>query len=210
MNCADVEILLCDAMDGTLSGDAKAQLERHLASCAACAELARDAQAAVAFMERAEEVEPPPELMTRILFELPPAHQARARKGGSVLKQIKQWFQPVLQPRFAMGFAMTLLSISLLARFVGVSPKDIGDLTPAKVWRAVDDRVYRTWQRSVKAYENLRFVYEIQNQLRDWTQREQETKGRAASMDEQRRSPAGAAAQPSTERPGAQQNEKPK
>ncbi len=46
-------------------------MERHLAECPACAELARDSAAAVAFMERAAEVEPPPELMTRILFDAP-------------------------------------------------------------------------------------------------------------------------------------------
>ncbi len=209
MNCADVEILLCDAMDGTLSGDAKTQLERHLASCTACADLARDAQAAVSFMERAAEVEPPPELLTRIVFELPAAHKARARKSNGILKKFRQWFQPVLQPRYAMGFAMTLLSISLLARFIGISPRQMTweDLKPAKVWQAVDDRVYRTYQRSVKFYENLRFVYEIQNQLRDWSQREQENKGRAAAADEQRRSStAPAAAQQSTEGTGARQN----
>jgi hypothetical protein len=37
----------------------------------------------------------------------------------------------------------------------------------------------------VKFYENLRFVYEIQTQLRDWKQREQELKGRAATDDQQ-------------------------
>ena len=46
-------------------------MERHLAECPACAELARDSAAAVAFMERAAEVEPPPELITRILFDAP-------------------------------------------------------------------------------------------------------------------------------------------
>jgi len=67
MNCADVEILICDYLDGTLPEERKSAVERHLAQCPACAELARDSAAAVAFMERAAAVEPPPELITRIL-----------------------------------------------------------------------------------------------------------------------------------------------
>ena len=71
MNCAELEILICDYVDGTLSAARKAEVERHLEDCPACAELARDSAAAVAFMERAADVEPPPELITRILFDAP-------------------------------------------------------------------------------------------------------------------------------------------
>ena len=71
MNCAELEILICDYVDGTLRSAEKAEVERHLAACPACAELARDSAAAVAFMESAADVEPPPELITRILFDAP-------------------------------------------------------------------------------------------------------------------------------------------
>lgn len=188
MNCAELEIILCDYYDGTLAPAARADVERHMAECPACAELARDVSAAVGFIERAAEVEPPPELLTRILFELPPARHARAREPGAVRKLFHGWLQPILQPRFAMGFAMTILSFSLLGKFAGVSPRQLtlDDLRPAKVWQAFDDRVNRGWQRTVKYYENLRFVYEIQTQLREWRQKEQELKGRAAAEDANR------------------------
>ncbi len=181
MNCADFEILLCDHLDGTLAADAKAEFEAHLAQCTSCAEMAHDVRAAVGFMERAAEVEPPPELLTRILFDLPSAHHARARQPGSFRKLIHGWIQPVLQPRFAMGFAMTILSFSLLGRFVGISPRQLtlDDLRPARVLQRLDEQVNRGWQRTVKFYENLRLVYEIQTQLREWSQKEQEFKGRA-------------------------------
>ena len=71
MNCAEFEIPICDYVDGTLSADRRAEVERHLAECPACAELARDSAAALAFMETAAEAGPPPELVTRILFEAP-------------------------------------------------------------------------------------------------------------------------------------------
>lgn len=201
MNCADLEILLCDYLDGTLSPDGRAEVERHMAGCPNCAALARDVTAAVSFMERAAEVEPPPELLTRILFELPPAHHARARQPSGLRRFFQGRLQPMLQPRFAMGFAMTILSFSLLGRFAGISPRQItlDDLRPAKVWQTVDDKFYRGWQRTVKFYENLRFVYEIQNQLHEWRQKEQEIKGRAGATE----TPAAGAARQNADRPAA-------
>jgi len=71
MTCAELEILICDYVDGTLGPDARTMVEQHLAGCRNCAELARDAAVAVGFMERAAEVEAPPELMTRLLFQPP-------------------------------------------------------------------------------------------------------------------------------------------
>ena len=82
MNCAEIEILICDYVDGTLDAADKAEVERHLAACPACAELARDSAAAVAFIERAAEVEPPPELITRILFDAP-VEQGQAEIEGA-------------------------------------------------------------------------------------------------------------------------------
>jgi anti-sigma factor RsiW len=210
MNCADLEILLCDYIDGTLAADARAELELHLAGCANCAEMARDVSAAVGFMGRAADIEPPPELLTRILFNLPSAHHARAQQTGGLRNFLRRWIQPILQPRFAMGFAMTILSFSLLGRYAGISPRQLtlDDLRPAKVWQAIDDRASRVWQRTAKFYENLRFVYEIQTQLREWKQREQELRGRVAGEERPapRNSRTGATPAPRT--PGANGSQK--
>jgi hypothetical protein len=169
MNCADVEILICDYQDGTLTAERKSAVERHLAQCPACAELARDSAAAVAFMERAAGVEPPPELITRILFEAPWSKDRSKPKGA------RSWMSgilgPILQPRFAMGMAMTILSLALLARFMApVRQLRMSDLEPAEVWAGIEDRAYRAWGRTVKFYDNLKFVYQIQTTLREWQQ----------------------------------------
>jgi hypothetical protein len=169
MNCADVEILICDYLDGTLTAERKSAVERHLAQCPACAELARDSAAAVAFIGRAADVEPPPELITRILFEAPWSKD-RTKPAGA-----RSWMAailgPILQPRFAMGMAMTILSLALLARFVApVRQLRMSDLEPAEVWAGIEDRAYRAWGRTVKFYDNLKFVYQIQTTLREWQQ----------------------------------------
>jgi len=174
MSCADLESLLCDYVDGTLAPESKGVVELHLASCSVCAELARDARAAVAFVERVAEVEPPPELVTRILYQVPRAPE-RNKWLGKLLGRIHtRWLTPILQPRYVMGFAITILSFSMLGRLAGVRPRQLrtSDLDPVKVWQSVDDHAHRAWARAVKHYENLRFVYEIQTSLRDWTQPE--------------------------------------
>jgi hypothetical protein len=169
MNCTDLEILLCDYVDGTLRGEEKALVETHLAECPACADLARDAGSALAFMGRAAEVEPPAELLTRILFELPSAKQAKSTGFWSQLKV--KWIEPVLQPRFAMGMAMTVLSFAMLGRFAGIEIRQLkpSDLEPAKVWMTVEDRAMRTWERAVKYYQSMRLVYDVQTRLSEMT-----------------------------------------
>lgn len=195
MKCAHLEALLCDYVDGTVAAAERSEIERHLQVCAGCAGLAREAAAAVAFMERAAAVEPPPELITRILWALPAAREARRKRTSGWAGVLGQVFRPMLQPRFAMGFAMTILSFSMLGKFAGVSLRQLtpADLSPAKVWQALDDRLHRAWDRSVKFYESLRLVYEIQTRVREWTEQEQR-EPRAGGIEEPPAS--GAEAQP--------------
>jgi hypothetical protein len=35
------------------------------------------------------------------------------------------------------------------------------------VWNNVEDKAYRSWDRTVKYYENLRLVYEIETRLQE-------------------------------------------
>ncbi len=179
MTCAELDILLCDYVDGTLEGDRKAAVEAHLSQCAACAQLARDASAAVAFMRKAERVEPPDELVTRLLFQIPDRRALRDSAGLQGL--LSRLLEPVLQPRFAMGMAMTILSFSLLAKFTGIPgrPLQPSDLQPARIIQAIDDRAHRLWDRAVKYYESLRLVYEIQTRLGEWAESEQAVSGAA-------------------------------
>jgi hypothetical protein len=52
------------------------------------------------------------------------------------------------------------------------------------VWASLDDRAHRAWARSVKYYENLKVVYQIQTLLRDWQQQAEDQK--AARPSEQK------------------------
>lgn len=175
-NCTDIEILLCDYVDGTLEPAARPEVEAHLSGCPACRELLADQQSLLAFIETAAPVEPPPQLITRILYQ-GPARVEEIRRSATFASKVREWVRPVLQPRFAMGMAMTILSFSMLGKFVApVKQLKPSDLDPVKVWSAVEDKAHRTWDRGVKYYESLRLVWEIQNRLRDWTEQEEEAR----------------------------------
>ena len=171
MNCAELEILICDYVDGTLESAQKAELERHLSECQICAELARDSAAAVAFIGRAAEIEPPPELVTRILFDAP---WTREKTGPKLRHWMRSVVGVILQPRMAMGIAMTAITLSFLWQYAMPKQLKASDLQPAKVWAGLEDRATYAWGRTVKFYENLKFVYQIQSMLRDLQQQEEE------------------------------------
>jgi anti-sigma factor RsiW len=194
MTCGELEILLCDYLDGALDAGGVRSVEAHLATCPGCAELAVDARSAMALVERAAEVEVPAQLTARILAETGSGRHGRLAGPRGIRAWLQNLLSPALQPRVVMGMAMTILSFSMMARCAGVSPRELqaSDFEPVKIWASIDDRAHRFWSRSVKFYEDIKFVYEIQSRLRDWSeQQEEEDRNTAAKRPvEERRAPA--------------------
>ena len=166
MGCEQFEDLLADYIDGELAFPARAAdrtaFLEHLSSCAACALLTEDAQSALAFMEKAADVEPPPMLAGRILEATNAGWEFRLRARG-VRGWINRLFAPILKPRIVMGAMLTMMSLTMLTRCTGVPKKTItaADLDPVRLWSSLDERTHRLWERSVKSYESMRLVYEI-------------------------------------------------
>ncbi|MBZ2186442.1 MAG: zf-HC2 domain-containing protein [Bryobacter sp.] len=182
MRCQEMEELLCDYVDGTLSAEGKAVFEEHAASCASCGELVAEVMGAVQFMERAAVVEPPQELLTRILYHTPKA--APLVEVLANREWLKSWLRPLLQPRFAMGMAMTILSFSMLGKFVApVNQLKPSDLDPVKVWHNIDNSAHRTWDRFLKYYDNLRLVYEVQAAIEEMRRDDREEAASAAKAE---------------------------
>jgi len=172
MKCLAVEALICDYIDGTLAQAERVAVAAHLETCAGCAELARDSASVIRFMAEVEQVAPPAELLTKLVFHAPSREQP-------VLGEKVSWWQrltgPILQPRFAMGMAMTILSFSMTGKILGWQPRQLtaADLSPARVWMSLEDQVHRGYDRALKYYENLRLVYEIQTRLNEWSAEEE-------------------------------------
>jgi hypothetical protein len=170
IDCAQFEVLLADYLDGTLPESERTRVEEHAANCEHCRELLADVQGAVQFLSRSEEIVPPPELITRIAYHAPTGRIRRPlERQGFISRVISEWLQPILQPRLAMGMAMTILSIAMLERCTGVKMQHIQpeDLSPVRVWGGIEDKAVRLKDRAVKYYENLRWVYEIEVRLRE-------------------------------------------
>jgi len=178
MGCEEFEIQLADYID---SGTASAEFLSHLESCAACALLTEDAQSAVAFMEIAADVEPPPALVGKILHATNSGWEFKLRAKG-IRGWINRLFAPVLKPRFVMGAMLTMMSITMLSRCAG-GPKNTltaADLDPVRLWSSLDYKTNRLWDQTMKSYESMRVVYEIRTQLNEWKQQQSEADDAAA------------------------------
>lgn len=191
MSCAEFETLLADWIDETLSVPAR-QSERdaflrHCDSCPACAALLEDAVAAVAFMDRAADVEVPPALVSKILQATNSGWEFKLRARG-VSGWINRAFAPILRPRFVMGALLTFLSATMmLTRCTPARTLTPADLDPVHLWTSLDDRTHRVWDRAVKSYESMRLVYEVKNQINDWTEQQRQEEEAAADAQTNKR-----------------------
>lgn len=172
MTCSELELQLCDYVDGTLPSGERERMDLHLAGCAACRELLADSRGVLEFLERVPDVAVPPVLVSRILQQAP----ARPVVAGAAAQGFfSRLFEPILQPRLVMGMAMTVLSFAMLGRFAGIEARQLraSDLSPVAIWEATEDRAHRTWTRAVKYYQSLKIVYELQNRLQELTEAEE-------------------------------------
>lgn len=206
MRCADLQALLCDYVEGALAAPERMLVERHLDSCPACAAMTREASAALGFLRSVPDLEPPPLLVNRILFQIPARAPSPEHDRSPLADWLTSWLRPLLQPRFAMGMAMTILSFSMLARFAGIGPRQLSaaELNPVRLWQSLDDTAHRAWERARKFYLSLRLVYEIQTQLHEWSQQLREEAASSGSPAPERQDRNPPLAEPPGESPAPQ------
>jgi hypothetical protein len=176
MQCSEFDALLSQAIDGTLSGERLNTFEAHGRECKLCGPMLLEAEAGRNWLKSLGEVEPPAELVTRILLRtsgVAPGHGgARVTWGERIGRWMDAVMSPVVavarQPRFAMSFGMAFFTLSVTLSIAGVRLSDIRhlDLRPSAVRRTY----YETQGRVVKYYENIRFVYEIESRVRQLKQ----------------------------------------
>jgi anti-sigma factor RsiW len=170
MNCTQFEALLADYLDGTLAAIEHSALEEHAAACLGCREFMQDATAGARLLAGTPEIEVPPDLVTRIAYQAPNGRLRHPLDQPGLLSRLaSKWLQPLLQPKLAMGMAMTVLSFAMLQRCTGIQVQHIqaADLSPVRIWDGLEDRAIRVKDRAVKYYENIRLVYDIESRLRD-------------------------------------------
>jgi hypothetical protein len=173
--CNQVEALLCDYLDGLLLAGEATVLEAHVAGCSACASMVADMRLAMRYAQEAGAVDVPVHLISRILDQTTgqaPAGvpQWRHRLTGWWDRTVSPVVRSVLEPRFALGMAMTVISCSMVLSAAGFDVRSLewSDLQPNHLRTSMTRRVALAGANVTKYYENLRVVYEIQTQLQAW------------------------------------------
>ena len=108
MNCNQIRELLPDLAAGMDA--ATPEVEKHIASCAACAAHLRDLQKTMALLDEWQAPEPSPYFDTRL--------QARLRE--EMARPAAGWFHSMRRPAWAMSFAAAVFAGALA---IGVSNK---------------------------------------------------------------------------------------
>lgn len=162
MTHLQLENLASDYLEGQLDRARRAEVEEHLAGCAACREVVAGVRLAMEVCRSAEEVVAPPWLVTRIRL----ATMGEGRTG--ITEQVNAILHAIRQPRFAYAVAMTVFSLSLIVNIAGLNLRRLNmhDLNPTTwVYRA-NRAGHLLYARAEKFYDDLRIVYEIESRFR--------------------------------------------
>jgi hypothetical protein len=172
MTCRQIDQLLCDYLDGTLPVELRRAFEQHVADCAACSEALADSQLALGFVREAPAVEPPVELIADIIHDtigvrgtLP----VLAPVGGAAgaFGWLRPFFNPLLQPRFAMSMVMAVLSLSMLTFYAKGALENWkpGQSKPVAVVDHIGDQFKRAWEATTEFFETVRGMYQLQKEF---------------------------------------------
>ncbi|MCW5966225.1 MAG: hypothetical protein KIT83_19460 [Bryobacterales bacterium] len=185
MTRAELEAKIADYLDGTLAETEVAAFEQYLPLYPDLAELVQDAGEAMEMLKQVDAPEPPPAFYARLEIAMTEARRSTRRetRNAGIFTSLAAFFAPMLQPRFVMGMAMTILSVSMIGQLTGtrIDQVSASDLKPAAIWSAVGYRAERVWDRATKYYESLRVVYEMRTRVQEWTDQLEQERQRAAS-----------------------------
>lgn len=179
IRCEVWEAWLAESLDGDLAADKQAAFESHGATCPACSELLANAVQGREWMQFLhEEPHVPPALVGKIL-------EQTTKKGGTavlagavpVAAGVAVWPLTIRrsfhETRLLMTVAMAFFSITLTLNLLGVRPGNVNlqSLSLSSLENTAVRSFYGTKQKVVYTYENLRFLYEMDSQLKEIKQR---------------------------------------
>jgi hypothetical protein len=173
MQCAEFEARLAEALDGELSESGRSRFHAHRRTCSRCAPLYAEAELGRRWLEalKGEPVEPPARLVDNILRATSWAELPGGQPSRPWWQRLKEWpalapvFQTVLQPRFAMSFAMVFFAIAAVLSITGVDLRHVrlAELQPSNLQQTLG----RAQGRAKFYFDNIRWVYELESRVRD-------------------------------------------
>lgn len=162
MTHLEIENLASDYLESQLDAAQRVTVEAHLRDCAPCRELIGDLEHALALTRAAEDREPAPWLISKIMLA------TVGERKPTWKERLVAFFRPSPQPRVAYAIAMAIFSISVIVNAAGVNLRNVtvADLNP-KTWFYQANRSGQLlYARAEKFYYDLRIVYEIESRFR--------------------------------------------
>jgi len=166
MTHLELENLASDYLEGQLDTARRAEVELHLQGCIACKELVADVRRALELCRTAEDLEPAPWLVPKILLA------TIGERKPTLAEQLAAYFRPAARMRVAYAVAMTVFSFSIIANAAGINLRHltIEDLNPRTWFYRANRTGHMVVARAEKFYFDLRVVYEIESRLRQFRQ----------------------------------------
>lgn len=122
MNCNEIRELLPDLAAGIDAGTLKPEVEKHIASCDACAAQLRDLQKTMALLDEWQAPEPSPYFETRL--------QARLRE--EMARPATGWLSWMRRPAWAMSLAAMVFAGALAIGIGSKSDIFVAESIPTK------------------------------------------------------------------------------
>lgn len=162
MTHLELENLASEYLEGLLQPARKAEVEAHLAECASCRELVAEVRGVMELCRTAEELEPAPWLVSKILLATVGARKPTLRE------QLVAMFRPAVQPRVAYAVAMAVFSFSIIINAAGINLRNfrVEDLNPRTWFKHATVAGAHFLSRAEKFCYDLRVVYEIETRFR--------------------------------------------
>jgi hypothetical protein len=162
MTHLELENLTSEYLEGQLDVVRRVQVEEHLKDCGPCRELISDLRHAMELCRSAEDLEPAPWLISKIM------RATVGERKPSFREQVAAFLRPARQPRLAYAVAMAIFSFSIIINAAGLNLRKLtlADLDP-RTWVYQANRTgHLLYARVEKFYYDLRVVYEIESRFR--------------------------------------------
>jgi hypothetical protein len=192
MTHLDIENLASEYLEGLLEAPRRGEMEAHLAVCAPCQKLIAEVRQVMELCRTAEELEPAPWLVPKILLA------TLGTRKPTLREQVAGLLHPILHPRFVYAVAMAVFSFSIIVNAAGINLRHVrmGDLDPRTWVRHANLAGHQLYARAEKFYYDLRIVYEIESRFRQLSSQPEQQQKEAP----REQPPAGGSS--NTEQPG--------
>src|SRR5690348_49776 len=196
MECSQFEVLLADALDGTLTAQTREAFDAHRLSCAICGPLFAETQEGMALLGGLEDAEPPKNLVHNILAATSLAEKRLAAPSAAgegwmawLRQRLPSPMAGMLHSRFATSFAMAFFSLALTLNLLGVRVSQI-DWRPSALRKSVVLEYTHLEARVQRYYENMRIVYEVESRVQGLKKATTPDQNRNNNRQEQNRNTA--------------------